>query len=348
MKARIVIPFLALGHGINDLLAGYFLGCLAVSSADVKNIGLSLLMYNLLAFGGQYPVAILLERIGRHQKMISGAFLLNLVAALLFFKIPSLAVVMAGIASAVYHVAGGSVCASADKALPIGLFAAPGVVGLIAGGYLAWEQYHLQWPLAGCCILFLLLIQFIGIKDKVAGSGDSKKSQATSGIHLDKHDLIMILLLIVISLRSAVWNIFQLLHDQQYDWLLAIAIAAFTGKIAGGWLADRIGWKAYTYFSMIAAAPLISFFRNELLLFCIGIGLLQSGIPATTALLIRSLNGQKEKGIALSFGAAIILGAFVFLIPKVVSTGFMILPVSLLAVMVLLFWTTDRKSYPIN
>ena len=344
MKTKIIIPFLALGHGINDLLAGYFLGCMAASSADVKDIGLSLLMYNLLAFGGQYPVAILLERVGHHQKLISGAFLLNLVAAILFFNIPSLAVVMAGIASAVYHVAGGSVCASTDKALPIGLFAAPGVVGLIAGGYLAWEQFALQWPLVSICFLFLLIIPFIGIPNKNSSSDNSEKQKSAAGIHIDKHDLIMILLLIVISLRSAVWNIFQLLHDQQYDWLLAIALAAFVGKIMGGWLADRIGWKAYTYFSMIAAAPLISFFRNELLLFCIGIGLLQSGIPATTALLIRSVNGQKEKGIALSFGAAIILGAFVFLIPKAAFTTFMVLPLSLLALMLMLFWTTDRKK----
>ncbi|MBP6590628.1 MAG: hypothetical protein KA229_11020 [Chitinophagaceae bacterium] len=344
MKSKIVIPFLALGHGINDLLAGYFLGCLASSSADITRIGLSLLMYNLLAFGGQYPIAILLERIGHHQKMISGAFLLNLGAALLFFNVPSLAVVMAGIASAIYHVAGGSVCASGNKALPIGLFAAPGVAGLIAGGYLAWEQYALQWPMAGICILFLLLLQFVGIPNKVAWHRENAKAEAATGIHLDKHDLIMILLLLIISLRSAVWNIFQLLHEQQYDWLLAIALAAFAGKILGGWLADRIGWKAYTYLSMIAAAPLISFFRNELLLFCIGIGLLQSGIPATTALLIRSVNGKKERGIALSFGAAIILGAFVLVIPQAAFTSSILLPLGLLAIMGLLFWITDSKK----
>lgn len=344
MKSKIIIPFLALGHGINDLLAGYFLGCLASSSADVKNIGLSLLMYNLLAFGGQYPVAILLERIGNHQKMISLAFLMNLGAALLFFAVPSLAVVMAGTASAIYHVAGGSVCASRDKALPIGLFAAPGVAGLIAGGYLAWEQYSLQWPLVVICVLFLLLLQFVGISNTASSQINRDQTKSTAGVHLDKHDLIMILLLLIISLRSAVWNIFQLLHDQQYDWLIAIAIAAFAGKIVGGWLADRIGWKAYTYLSMIAAAPLIHFFRNELLLFCIGIGLLQSGIPATTALLIRSVHGKKERGIALSFGAAIILGALVFVIPQAAFTSTILLPLGLLAIMVLLFWMSDHKK----
>lgn len=344
MKSKIIIPFLALGHGINDLLAGYFLGCLAAGSGDITRIGLSLLLYNLLAFGGQYPVAIWLERIGQHQKMISGAFLLNLGAAVLFFSIPSLAVVMAGIASAIYHVAGGSVCASRDKALPIGLFAAPGVAGLIAGGYLAWEHYQLQWPLVSICILFTVIIQFIGIPNMVTSQSSRDQPVTSPGIHLDKHDLIMILLLLVISLRSAVWNIFQLLHDQQYDWLLAIALAAFAGKILGGWLADRVGWKTYTWLSMTAAAPLIHFFRNELLLFCIGIGLLQSGIPATTALLIRSVNGKKERGIALSFGAAIILGALIMVIPQAVLSASLLLPLGLLAGMFLLFGVTDRKK----
>lgn len=154
----------------------------------------------------------------------------------------------------------------------------------------------------------------------------------------------MILLLLVISLRSAVWNIFQLLHDQQYDWLLAIALAAFAGKILGGWLADRIGWKTYTWISMTASVPLIHFFRNELLLFCIGIGLLQSGIPATTALLIHSVNGSKERGIALSFGAAIILGALVLVIPQAAFSSTLLLPLGLLAAMFILFGITVRKN----
>lgn len=46
-----------------------------------------------------------------------------------------------------------------------------------------------------------------------------------------------------------------------------------------------------------------------MLLFCIGIGILQSGIPATTSLLIHSLKGRTAVGVSLSFVTAIIIGA---------------------------------------
>ena len=133
--------------------------------------------------------------------------------------------------------------------------------------------------------------------------------QEEKKIKIDKHDVLMILLLGIISLRSAAWNIFQLIYDQNYTWLLAIAISAFIGKIAGGWISDKVGWKIYSLVSLTIAMPMVSFFKEELLLFCIGVGLLQSAIPANTAMMIEYCKGQKEKGIALTFGTSIIVGA---------------------------------------
>ena len=62
MKKNGIILLLALGHGLNDLVAGYFLGCLVQMKGDILQVGLGLFIYNLLAFGGQYPVALWLEK----------------------------------------------------------------------------------------------------------------------------------------------------------------------------------------------------------------------------------------------------------------------------------------------
>lgn len=337
-----MILLLSLGHGINDLLAGYYLGTIALQSSNLFQAGLALLIYNLLAFGGQYPVALWVERYANKKQFLIAAFTMNITAAVLFTPLYSLAVVLAGIASAIYHVAGGTVCARNNKAFNIGLFAAPGVAGLIAGGYFAWMGYELSFILLVATILFLLLLLFLKIPAVQSGQEAEKQHKTFAP---DRHDIIMILLLTVIALRSAVWNIFQLLHEADYGWLIAIGCAAFTGKVAGGWLADKIGWRLYIYISLLTAAPLVTFFRNELLLFCIGIGLLQSGIPATTALLIESTKGKTERGIGLSFGTAIIAGGVVFTFPVNSFYYPVLLPAFLLLVSLLLFWfATQRKS----
>ena len=313
MKKRSVIILLALGHGLNDCIAGYFLGRLVQLNTDLLQISLGLFLYNLLAFGGQYPVAIWLEKKTDPRQSLLLAYGVNITALLLFAVSPQLAIILAGIASAIYHVAGGTVCAEKNKASDIGLFAAPGVAGLVAGGYFAYAGIGVSGWLLAIAVGFLLILFRLPIKRKT--SLPVKRNAISGKFMLDQHDMIMILLLTVISLRSVIWNVFQLIHENNYHWLIVIAAAAFAGKIAGGWLADKIGWRLYVLLSLTAAAPLVTFFRKELLLFSIGVGLLQSGIPATTSLLIHSMKGRTERAIGLSFGTAIIAGALVFYTP---------------------------------
>lgn len=341
---KAIIPILSAGHGLNDMLAGYLLGCMAAQQ-DMLRAGTGLLIYNLLAFGGQYPVALWIEKIGGHKRFLTGSYLLNLLAIAAFPLLPQLSVVLTGLASAIYHVAGGAVCARQNKAVHIGLFAAPGVAGLVIGGYFAWTGYHLDIFLLPAVAAFLLILSLLVLPEA------QKKEEPTPAkpeIIPDRHDMIMILLLTVISLRSAVWNIFQLIHENNYSWLFAIALAAFAGKIAGGWLADRIGWRRYVFISLFTAAPLVTFFRNEVLLFCIGIGLLQSGIPATTSLLITAVKGRTERGIALSFGAAIAAGLVVFAVPVYYLERSLSLPFLVTGLMfgTLLIFSLLQHNYP--
>jgi FSR family fosmidomycin resistance protein-like MFS transporter len=312
MKFQKVI-LLSFGHGLNDCIAGFFIGSIALLKTDVVQAGMAVTIYNILAFGGQYPVAVSMEKFFTPKKFLSIACLLNILAIIIFIYSPLAAVLPAGIASAIYHVAGGSLCAGENKSSSIGMFAAPGVVGLIGGGLLAWNQVNIYWPLLSAAVLFWIIIEknvFTGYPVP-AQQEDEKEKQKL----IDRHDLIMILLLVVISLRSVVWNIFQLINENNYQWLMAIALAAFAGKIAGGFLADKIGWRLYAMASVLISTPLITLFKNEIVLFCIGIGLLQSGIPATTSLLIYSLKGKTARAISHAFGTAIILGAAFSFIP---------------------------------
>ncbi|MBC7873611.1 MAG: MFS transporter [Ferruginibacter sp.] len=341
-KLKIILCFAA-GHGLNDLVAGYFLGSLLHLNLDLVQVSLGLLVYNLLAFGGQYPVAIWLEKYNNPKKFLLFAYTMNTIAIALFIVAPHISVILAGVASAVYHVAGGTVCARENKAAHIGLFAAPGVVGLIAGGYFAYTQGNIIPILFAASVIFLILLILLPIENR---SQQQEEQVTGSKFTLDRHDLIMILLLTVISLRSVIWNVFQLVHEGKYEWLIAIAVSAFIGKIAGGWIADKAGWRVYLFISLITATPLITLFKDEIVLFCIGIGLLQSGIPATTALLIRSVKGRTERAIGLSFGTAILAGAVVLYSPL---TDLLLSNVSLvlisLLMLVLLFFSREKNAF---
>lgn len=314
-KTTSIILLLGLGHGLNDMIAGYFLGSIVQLKGDLFQIGIGLFIYNLLAFGGQYPFALLLEKVKEPKKFLLIAYGLNISALVFFSFVPQFSIVIAGVASAIYHVAGGTVCAEKNKATNIGLFAAPGVAGLILGGYFAFQKIVVSPWLMAIAILIFVCIALLPIRQNKLYIATKMEPEENKKFQLDQHDMIMILLLTIISLRSVVWDIFQLIHQNNYSWLIAIAAAAFAGKIAGGWIADRIGWRLYTYLALGFATPLITFFRDELILFCIGIGLLQSSIPSTTAMLIQSLKGKTERAISLSFGTAIILGAVLFYTP---------------------------------
>ena len=348
-KKLAIILFLGLGHGLNDLIAGYFLGSLVQTKGDILQISLGLFIYNLIAFGGQYPVALLLEKISSPKKFLLLAYGLNIVAVICFTFSPQLSIVAAGIASAIYHVAGGTVCAEKNRATNIGLFAAPGVAGLILGGYLAYERIFINWWLLIAAIIvfvFISLTSFAGKNNQVVLK---EESQSNKKFSLDGHDYIMIFLLTIISLRSVIWDIFQLIHENNYRWLSAIAMAAFIGKLTGGWLSDRVGWRLYTFVSLTLATPLITFFKDELFLFCIGIGLLQSSIPATTSLLIRSLKGKTERGIGLSFGTTIMVGAIVLYAPvrNILLSNYFVW-VTAFFMLLFLFFVRKKNKTPIS
>src|SRR5258706_3842142 len=154
MRLKIAILFLAAGHGLNDLIAGYFLGGI-VQTANVLQAATGLILYNLLAFGGQYPAALLLEKLRSPKKFLLVSYALNIVAIIMFSQLPGLSIILAGVASALYHVAGGSICAQQNKAAHIGLFAAPGVAGLIAGGYFSYANMAINgWLLLFSVIFF--------------------------------------------------------------------------------------------------------------------------------------------------------------------------------------------------
>jgi MFS transporter, FSR family, fosmidomycin resistance protein len=139
---------LGIAHGVSDGAAGLLLGSLATNSSATQ-ITLLVLIYNALAFGSQPLIGYVADSLPSPRVFASGGMIL--LAASLVSRASGygeLAVLMAGLGSAAFHVGAGALtlrsCAGRSDAA--GLFAAPGVIGLALGGALAVSGHYLYLP----------------------------------------------------------------------------------------------------------------------------------------------------------------------------------------------------------
>jgi FSR family fosmidomycin resistance protein-like MFS transporter len=332
---------LGIGHGINDCVAGFVIGSLFYHGYSAMEAGIYTLAYNLLAFGGQLVVAKIIEThfFPKRNLLISVGLL---IPALLILQIsPAIAIFLSGVASALFHVTGGLEASREDnKSFGIGIFASPGILGLITGGFLAY--IHFDFMLIGislCAVYALLLWRFYKAEDNAVVS---KKHTA----EIERHDVIMCILLLVISLRSFVWDVMQMIEQNNYGWLLIIAVAAMCGKIFGGFLADKIGHRKYSIIALLIAMPLLTLLKKNIFAMCAGVFLLQSTIPATTVMILQSIKQKPAIAISLSFGVSILVAITIFYTPlvKYLDNAITISLVLFISVLLLLLHSRMLKS----
>jgi MFS transporter, FSR family, fosmidomycin resistance protein len=87
------------------------------------------------------------------------------------------------------------------------------------------------------------------------------------------------------------------------------------GKIAGGFLADRIGYKRYTIYALLLAIPFLTMLKKNIIAMSIGVFLLQSTIPSTTVMVLKAIKRKPAVAISLSFGISILAAIAVFYTP---------------------------------
>ena len=68
MQRLLKIGLLGLTHGWSDCAAGFMIGLLPMhGQAGLLDTGALILLYNVLAFGGQVPAGLLVDRLGKPQ-----------------------------------------------------------------------------------------------------------------------------------------------------------------------------------------------------------------------------------------------------------------------------------------
>lgn len=315
-----LLACLALAHGLSDGSAGWLLAMLPTRQPLAAVTGM-VLLYNGLAFGLQPAFGWLLDRRGKMARALVGSLLL-MAGALSLGGRPWAAVALAGLASGWFHVAAGalSLRATPRRALGPGVFAAPGVLGLALGGWAGLRGVDAR-PLLLPALAAIAALAWIAARrtcvDQVAPqAADTQSNSQSDGMAvgqalavvdgvaeakdpagagpplLDDHDLLMLVLLSAVALRSAIWTLADMAWQGHGSGLLAIALAAALGKLVGGWLADRVGWRRWTLGAALAAVPLIGWGGRRLWTLLPGIALLQSSTPVMLAAVARRLPGR--------------------------------------------------------
>ena len=118
----------------------------------------------------------------------------------------------------------------------------------------------------------------------------------------------MIALLAGIALRSAVWTTLDYLMHSRIDMLLMMGAAAFAGKIAGGFLADRIGWRVWAMGALAGAAGLLTLASQNTVALLLGVALLQSATPVALMAVYRAVPRYPATAAGLALGLAIAIG----------------------------------------
>ena len=301
-KYKVAVLFGA-SHGINDFIAGYLLANLSANSTNWQLNSIAFLIYSVIAFGGQLPAGIVVDKL----KKIKAFSLLSL--SLMFFAVAvstvSLlaAILLSGIASAFIHVCGGAACyVSENKNSTLaGIFTSPGVVGLITGGIAGSSQFTSFYLLIPVLILLIFFISRLKIPSY------SLNQDVKNETLIDTHDFIMLILLLAIAFRSLFWNIAHMLCSENNQWLLGIAFSAASGKLIGGYISDRADWKKFVSFSLISSVILLGIGKYYFSALCLGVALLQSAVPITLVLMQNYMKNSPATAAGLSLGVAIAL-----------------------------------------
>ncbi|MBS1512532.1 MAG: MFS transporter [Bacteroidetes bacterium] len=303
--SKIAQPLLwGMVHGLNDFSAGFMLSYYALRHNPSQSF-LLLIIYTIIGFGGQLPCGFWIDRAKNLRPFAHSSAAFLLAAIPLFYLQPEAGIIMSGFASALIHVTGGAVCFLSQpqeqkmKSTPLAIFTAPGVLGLTLGGLTGKLYPGLLWMALPIVLLLFVLISRERLPEFIQ---EPQKPAA-----LDTHDYIMMGLLLVMCFRSFVFDVINQVALQYEFGVVIIGLSAFAGKIIGGLLADRIGYKKYVYISLPLALLLFQLGKDNLYALATGIAFLQSSVPITLLLMGRSLPLHPATASAFSLGASILL-----------------------------------------
>jgi FSR family fosmidomycin resistance protein-like MFS transporter len=269
------------------------------------------ILYNVIAFGGQVPIGLLADRLGSRRGFAAAGMTLTAAGILLGARAPLMAAVVVAVGNALFHVgAGADVLLRSGRAAAGGVFVGPGAIGLFAGIWLGRQRVD-----AGTALAILLLSALPLVLHLTRGGAPGAEARRLDHAGVRPPPWLLAVMPVATALLASVLVRAFVGTYVGTAWRLApavplgLALAAATGKVLGGFVADRGGWSGTSVLALTAAALLWGIVPSSPAAAVVAMLLLQSTMPVTlkaTHLLMPARPG-------LAFGLpclALVLGAF--------------------------------------
>ena len=253
------------------------------------NLSMLVMLYTTLAFSTQGIVGILGDRLKTNVQADSIAMLIVAFGFLLPLP-PLLRTVIIGFGNSIFHVAGGTMTLedSNGKAGKLGIFVAPGAIGLNIG---------MLWPTTGATMAIALIISYVVLlfvcKDRTVAERNPTSHPRVA---------VIVLLTLSVAVRVIGGTVVQFPWNTTSGMAMLLALFVFAGKTAGGFVCDRVGVRATAMISLIPAAILIVFFSEWMFPSLMGQFLLNLTMPVTLWLLYRAM--PDSPGFAFGLAAS--------------------------------------------
>ena len=277
----------------------------------IDNFLFIIMAYNLISFGFQPLIGYLIDFYESPQiASIMGCMIIAL-SAINVTVMPLISICASGIGNAIFHTGAGAICLNLKpfQSAPIGIFVAPGALGVYLGALSGKTNNFIGWQFALLLFFSCIAITFL----KMPNIDYNRRIIFNDN---DPLFIFLILILFTITLRSltACYISFPWKSNPLLVFILTLAIVS--GKGIGGILADEFGWKKITVSSLIISALLITFFSNYPLASIFGMFLFNFSMPVTLKAISNILPGKPSFAFGLTCLALIIgwLPSYLFFI----------------------------------
>jgi FSR family fosmidomycin resistance protein-like MFS transporter len=322
------ITVYSVAHFLVDAACAFLL----LGVLDITDAIFAMLLYNAFAFVLQAPFGYLIDKY-LNPKGVAVLGLLLIAIAFIFTDNPLIAISIVSIGNALYHVGGGSLVLSvkARKATYIGVFVAPGALGLAIGSLLSISSldiYYWFFPLL--LVIISVLIYFISTPNF------NRTVEKSLSNNLSYSILIIALIMLPITVRSLIGLSIDFPWKENKTLLFTLVSSLALGKVFGGILADRYGLLKVGVGGLLISSPLLAFYATIPFLGILGAFIFNFTMPVTLIAILYVLPNNK----GLSFGlttVALFIGALPTIFGKNIwlKNDFVVLCFTLLASMVL-------------
>ena len=283
-----LLLFNAIAHFcVDGLCASVLFGRLPESAMALVTV------YNALAFATQCLIGIIADR-WKEQRWAEGLSIIAIVLGWYLPVSPLARVLLIGLGNSVFHVTGGimTMKRSAGRALELGVFVAPGALGLSIG--VLWQSYG---------DVFAVLLLLCGIFAFVL----EKKTQEDQ-FYLKNEDpdwTVLILLTVAVAVRAIGGTAVHFSWKTGAALSLCMTLFVVAGKMLGGLFCDRLGPLKTAVISIIPASILIAFFSDLAIPSMVGQLAVNLTMPVTLWLMYRCI--PDSPGLAFGLAASALL-----------------------------------------